>query len=390
MARPVPFELFNPNPVSDFCIIGGGISGLALARELGAAGASVVVVERGTAARGTGYVAAGMLAPLVEARLEERELLRFGHECLRAYPAFVAALESETGMSVDFRTEGTLIVALDRDDTELLRHQYQEQRELGLPVEWLSGYDCRKLEPCLAPGIPGGIFSGGDHQLDNRLLLRALRHACDLLPTVEIVENAGEGRFDEDLLAYRTADAVCSAGHFVIATGAYDDVLRQVEPALAGAVRPVKGQIIRLDQSAMPLLSHAVRTPEMYLAPKSSGMLVLGASSEDRGFDPSITAGELLELLRSAWECVPGIYELPVVETSVGFRPATVDHAPMLGDAGPGRVSLAMGYYRHGILFSPHAARVLADSLLGRGRSEWLDIFSPERFHATASERRIG
>lgn len=389
MVSPAPSGIFNPNPVSDFCIIGGGISGLTLARELGAAGASVVLVERGAAARGTGYVAAGMLAPLVEARLEERELLRFGHECLHAYPAFVSTLEAETGMSVDFRTEGTLIVGLDRDDTELLRHQYEEQRQLGLPVEWLSGYDCRRLEPCLAPGIPGGIFSGGDHQIDNRLLLRALRHACDHMPNVQIVENAGEGMFDENFTTYRAGDMEYAARHFVIATGAHDDVLRQVEPALAGAIRPVKGQIIRLDQSALPLLSHAVRTPEMYLAPKSSGMLVLGASSEDKGFDPSITAGEVLELLRAAWECVPGIYELPVMETSVGFRPATIDHAPMLGDAGTGRISLAMGYYRHGILFSPHAARILADSLLGRGRSEWLDIFSPERFHATASERRI-
>jgi len=376
------------NNVSDFCIIGGGIAGLTLARELGSAGASVTLLERGAAARGASFVSAGMLAPLVEARLEEEALVRFSHECLRRYPEFVAALEAETGTSVDLRTEGTLIVGVDRDDAELLRHMYQEQRQLGLPVEWLSGYDCRQLEPCLAPGIPGGIFSAGDHQLDNRLLLAALQTACARLPNVTIVEGTGEGGFDENFTVYRTECDRYHAGHFVIATGAHGALLRQVQPGLDRAIRPVKGQIMRLDQSAMPLLGHAVRTPEMYLAPKSNGMLVLGASSEDRGFDPSVTAGEILELLRAAWECVPGIYELPIVETNVGFRPATIDHVPMLGGTAVAQVSLAMGYYRHGILFSPYAAQILAASLLGRERSSWLDAFSPERFHETATERR--
>ncbi len=377
--------------VTDFCIIGGGAAGLALARELGRAGASVVLVERGEIARGASFASAGMLAPLVEARLEERQLLRFGNECLRRYPAFVRQLEQETGQSVDLRTEGTLIVGVDRDDAELLRHSYEEQKALGLPVEWLSGHDCRQLEPCLAPSIPGGIFSEHDHQLDNRLLLEVLRSAISLLPNVTLLENAGEGSFQEGLGCYRLASGEeIRAGHTVIATGAYGSVLSSIAPRLALAIRPVKGQIMRLDQSRMPLLGHVIRTPDMYLAPKSSGMVVLGASSEDRGFDPTVTAGEIFELLRAAWECVPGIYELPIIETRVGFRPATIDHMPMLGDSGVGRLSLAMGYYRHGILFSPYASELLATALLGGSRSEWLDIFAPERFNETASERRAG
>lgn len=366
--------------LTDFCIIGGGIAGLALARELGRSGAHVTLVEREEIGRGAGFAAAGMLAPLVEARLEERELLRFSYECLRRYPAFVAELEQEAGMNVDLRTEGTLIVGADRDDAELVRHQYQEQKALGLPVEWLSGYDCRQMEPCLAPGVPGGIFSPQDYQLDNRRLLAALRQSVENLPGVTLLEHAGEGTFGQDHESYRTGAGEIRAGHFVLATGAHGSLLGTFAPHLARAIRPVKGQIMRLDQSALPLLGHVLRTPEMYLAPKSDGTVVLGASSEDRGFDPSVTAGEILELLRSAWECVPGIYELPIVETRVGFRPATIDHMPMLGDSGIERISLAMGYYRHGILFSPYAAGILADALLGRERSEWLDIFAPERF----------
>ena len=376
--------------LSDICIIGGGIAGLTLAHRIARSGATVALVERETLGEGAGYAAAGMLAPLVEAKLEEREVVGFGHEALGFYPGFIASLEEETGLGVDYRNEGTLIVGTDRDEVEQIRHQYEGQRRMGLPVEWLSGYECRRIEPCLAPGIPGGIFSPHDHQLDNRLLLAALVAALRAHPGVTIVDDAGEG---ELLLApgarpsYRVGRGSVEAGEMVIATGADASLLRSIDPALARSMRPVKGQIMRLDQSAMPLLGHVVRTPEMYLAPKSSGMMVLGASSEDRGFDRSITAGEILELLRAAWECAPGIYELPIVETCVGFRPATIDHMPMLGPAGVDHLWLAMGYYRHGVLFSPYAADLLARRLLDGVSSPWLDTFSPERFHEAATER---
>ncbi|MEP7217449.1 MAG: glycine oxidase ThiO [Bacteroidota bacterium] len=373
--------------VADFCIVGGGIAGLTLARSLSASGRTVAVVEREAIGRGAGYAAAGMLAPLVEARVEEREVVGFGYQALLNYPEFVADLEAESGMTVGYRREGTLIVGVDRDDTEAIRHQFREHQELGLPVEWLSGYECRNIEPCLAPGIPGGIFSPRDHQIDNRLLLAALARSLRRRKHVTILEGVGEGAITETAAGagYVAGDLVVEAGHLVLATGAHGELLGSI--GLGGAIRPVKGQIIRLDQSAMPLLDHVVRSPEMYLVPKHDGTVVLGASSEDRGFDPSITAGEILELLRAAWECVPGIYELPIVETRVGFRPATIDHAPMLGGSGVGNISLATGYYRHGILFSPHAAAILAAYLLRGDESEWLTTFSPGRFHATSTER---
>jgi glycine oxidase len=376
--------------VVDICIIGGGVAGLTLARKLAQGGASVAILERAEFGRGASFAAAGMLAPLVEARVEERAVVGFSYEALRYYPSFVEELQGETGLSIDYRSEGTLNVALDRDHAEQLRHQFDEQRELGLPVEWMSGYDCRQLEPCLAPGIPGGIFSPHDHQVDNRLLIDALCGSCMGMARVRMVGYAGEGRFSSDRASFHTSVATVSAGTFVIATGANASLLESIAPELARAIHPVKGQIVRLDQSSMPLVGHVVRTPEVYVAPKSGGMLVVGATSEDRGFDETITAGGLLELLRAAWECLPGIYELPVLETRVGFRPATIDHAPMLGSTGIDRIAMAAGYFRHGILFAPYAAEILAASLLGGERSPWLDSFTPERFHEPHAERGAG
>jgi glycine oxidase len=377
------------NLSSDICIIGGGIAGLCCARSFSRAGASVTLLERDTLGSGASRVAAGMLAPLVEARLEERNVVGFGAEALRFYPDFVEQLQSESDIDVGLRREGTLLIAFDRDEAEMLRHLSEEHQALGLPVEALTGFECRRIEPHLSVNVPAGLFSSQDLQIDNRMLLVALERSCRRKYNVQIVEHAGEGAFDvaDGVDRYRTDRVQVTADRWIIATGASNSVVKQLLPSVARSIRPVKGQILRLDQSASPLLEHVVRSPRMYLVPKPDGRLVLGASSEDRGFDPNITAGEIYRLLRAAWECLPGIYELPIVETSVGFRPATIDHAPLLGDCGIGGISLAMGYYRHGILFSPYAAELLAEEHSGGSRSRWLDTFSPERFDEAISQR---
>lgn len=377
---------------ADYLIVGAGIAGLTLARKLAAGGARVALVDRGSAARGAAFVAAGMLSPLVEARVEERELVAFGYEALRYYPGFVDELQAESRMDLGYRDNGTLIVAVDRDDSEQLRHQFEEQRALGLPVEWRNGFECRRIEPYLAPGVPGGIFSPLDHQLDNRSLLRALYEVCIASAQIELLENAGDGLLEPAGAggwSFQSQQYAVDAPAVVVATGARADLLERVVPGLARVIRPVKGQILRLDQSQGRLLEHTVRTPEVYLVPKTDGTLVVGASSEDRGFDESVTAGETLDRLRSAWECVPGIYELPLVDISVGFRPAARDHAPLLGSCGPDGLSLAMGYYRHGVLLAPYAAEILAARLLRGEGSDWLRSFSPERFHEDYSERAV-
>lgn len=348
------------------------------------------MLERATAGAGAAHVAAGMLAPLVEARLEEREVVGFGRDSLEFWPEFVRSLEAETELSVDYRTEGTLIVGVERDHIAAIRHLHEEQQQLGLPVEPLSGYECRKLEPYLSPAVPEGFFSPRDHQVDNRLLLTALLRSCSVVKGVQILEGCGDAQLErhgerEWRVRADTADIV--ARSVVLATGASLSILSGVAPELVRLVRPVKGQIVRLDQSGMWVLDHVLRTPEMYMAPKSDGTLVLGASSEDRGFDTSITLGPLFELFRAAWECLPAVYELPVIETSVGFRPASIDHAPLLGETEHKGLYLATGYYRHGILFAPLAAELLAQNILEDRNDERITRFSPNRFGNVETER---
>jgi glycine oxidase len=369
---------------SEYCVVGGGIAGLTIARALARSGASVTLVERDTLGKGAGYQAAGMLAPMVEARLQEQGVTGFMLEALEYYRAFAAELEAETGIEIGLSTDGSLLVAVDRDDAEKWRHRYEEYRAMSLPVEWLNGYECREIEPYLAPGIPGGMISRADQQVNNRKLLDALVASCRADDRITIVEREGEGDFvvaGGTAAAYTVGASTVRATRYVAATGARVAWMRSSLPEIARAIRPVKGQVVRLDQSRQPLVSHLVRTPHMYLAPKTDGTLVLGATSEEKGFDSSVTAGEIMELLRHAWECVPGIFELPILETGAEFRPASIDHAPLLGATALDNVDVATGYFRHGVLVAPYAASILVEHRTRGTTSPWLDQFSPARVY---------
>lgn len=377
---------------TDICVVGAGVSGLTIARALGMSGADVTVLERGKAGAGAAHVAAGMLSPLVEARLEEREVVSFGRACLEYWPEFAERIQAEVGESIDYRTEGTLVVGVERDHLSAINHLYSEQRELGLPADRLSGYECRRLEPYLSPNVSEGLFFPLDHQVDNRSLLRSLVRSCrDVHKSVRLLDGQGTARlFREGDGSWRveTDEVSVEASRVVIATGASLGLLHEVAPDMRKLVRPVKGQIARLDQSGMHVLDHVVRTPEVYLVPKSDGSLTVGASSEDRGFDDSITLGPIFELFRAAWECLPALYELPVVETNVGFRPASIDHAPLLGPTRLDGLYLATGYYRHGVLFAPLAAELLAQTILTDTIDERIRDFSPNRFDSVDAERQ--
>lgn len=366
----------------DFVVIGAGIAGLTIARALRRRGATVSIVERRKAGHGATWAAAGMLAPLIEARIEDRPIAEFGHCALDYYPAFLESVHDEVGVDMGYSDLGTLYVAVDRDHLSLLRHAFAEQQALGLPVEWRSGHAVRELEPYLAPGIPGGIYSTHDRQVNNRALVEALIETLRRSDVI-IHELAVEPRIEQRAEGIRVEWGATTllAGHAVFAPGADGSVLRQLDADLAAALRPVKGQVLRLDQSRFPVIQHVVRTPDVYLVPKSDGTIVVGASIEDKGFDESVTVGEVYELLRSARECVPALLELPLIEMRAGFRPATRDHLPMLGTTDTRSFSLAAGYYRHGILFAPLAAEILADNLVSTRSSHWLDVFSPLRFH---------
>ena len=363
----------------DVAVVGGGIIGLAVAEELCARGRSVVVLDDGDRAGISTHAAAGMLAPAAEADVELPglcELRRFSHSL---YPEFVARVERRSGIECGFRQDGTLLVALDRDHAAEVERMRDIMGSQGFATRPLAPAEVLELEPALSPRVVGGVLLPQDYNVDQRRLLQALRLAVEAErgtvirdARVERITAAGsvEGRRGPE-----GASFALTAAHVVVACGSWTNVGLE-SPCASLPLRPVKGQVLRLQ--APGLLRRVVRIPEVYLVPHWDGDLVVGATVEEQGFDPRPTAGAVFDLLRYAWRAIPGIYDLPLKEVSVGFRPCTRDHRPLIGRV-EGRVFVAAGHYRNGILQAPGTARLLAALLCGEPAPPLLQHFDPER-----------
>jgi glycine oxidase len=362
-------------------VVGGGVIGLGIAWRAARSGLSVTVVDR-SGGRGASWAAAGMLAPVTEVHYGERPLLGLNLAAAARWPGFAAEVEDATGRPVGYRPAGTLAVARDTDDNAALEDLYRFQLRCGLQVERLRSRECRQLEPGLAPGIRGGVFAPGDHQVDNRALVEALLVACQRadvrLVEGRVAELAVEG---DRVTGVVLADGErLAAGAAVLAAGCWSGGLGGVAAEVV-PVRPVKGQLLYLRGPAdQPLCHRNVRGLEVYVVPRGDGRVVVGATVEEQGFDTRVTAGAVADLLRAALELLPDVAELELAETVVGLRPGSPDNAPMLGPAGPEGLVVATGHYRNGILLTPVTADAIAE-LLATGRvPELVAPFTPGRF----------
>ncbi len=382
----------DATPSFDVAVIGGGVIGLAVAWRAAQRGLRVCVLERGPLGGGASHAAAGMLAPVTEADVRERALLELGLRSARLWPAFAAELGEASGTGADgigYRRCGALVVARDADEAQALERELGFRRELGLPVRRLRPSQARRLEPALAPTVRLALEAPDDHAADPRALVAALgeaaRRAGVVLRTGTEVERlrVSAGRATGAQLA---GGAGVRARTIVIAAGAWSATLPGLPPEARVPVRPVKGQILRLRDPAGPgLIERIVRFEGGYLVPRRDGRYVLGATVEERGFDTTVTAGGLYELLRDAGDLVPGIHELVVEETAAGLRPGTPDNAPVLGRAADVEgLVWATGHHRNGILLAPVTADLLAGALADG--TELPAAFAPDRFARARQE----
>lgn len=379
--------------VCDVLVVGGGVIGLVTAWRAAQRGLRTVVADPAPGG-GAALVAAGMLAAVTELHHGEQRLLALNLASARRYPAFTAELEEASGQDTGYRACGTLAVALDADDRAHLRELHALQQRSGLDSQWLTGRECRRLEPMLAPGVSGGLRVDGDHQTDPRRLAKALLTACERAGVR--FHRAEAVRLDvtgERATGARLADGTrIAAGATVLAAGSHSGRLAGVPEHVLPPVRPVKGQILRLRVPGpyAPFLSRTVRAVvrggPVYLVPRENGELVVGATTEELGWDTTVTAGGVYELLRDAHELVPGITELPLVETRAGLRPGSPDNAPLLGPTELPGLLTATGHHRNGILLTPLTGEVMAEVLTTGRLPETALPFSPRRFSNALQE----
>ncbi|MGH8859854.1 MAG: glycine oxidase ThiO [Jatrophihabitantaceae bacterium] len=358
----------------DVVVIGAGAIGTACAWRCAQRGLSVALVDPDPA-RGAWHTAAGMLAPITELHYTESALLRLNLAAMSRYPAYVAELSGASGLPTGYRECGTVEVAWDGADLRALRELHEFGATLGLSSRMLTGRELRELEPALAPGLPGGLLAEFDHQVDPRLLHAAQLRAALVLGVALHAQSArldGRGVVLDDGTRLSAATVVLAAGAW---TGQLDAV----------PVRPVKGQSLRLRLPGAPRLSRVVRatvkgTP-VYVVPRPDGQLVVGASSEEAGFDTSPRAGAVYELLRDSQSVVPELGEAELEEVCTGLRPGSADNAPLIGQLRTG-VIVASGHYRNGILLSPLTADAVADLITAGTVPDVVAPFAPSRLVA--------
>lgn len=366
----------------DVVVVGGGVIGLATAWQTARRGLSVAVVDDARLARAS-WAGAGMLAPVSEVSYGEEALLSLSLRSAEMYPTFVAELEEVSGVACGYRQCGSLLVAVDNDDHAVLSELFEFQQRLGLSSRRVDRRTARELEPSLHPGIRSALLVEGDHQIDNRCLLDALGEACRRCgvrierATASVAVTAGRA-----VGVRLSTGGRIAAGSVVVAGGCWSASIDGLPIGARPAVRPVKGQILRLQcDPGRPPISRTVRAlvhgSRVYMVPRVSGEIVVGATVEDCGFDASVTAGGVADLLRDGRAVVPEIAECQLVECWAGLRPGSAGNAPTIGQTALDGLVMATGHHRNGILLTPVTSAGLAELLYDGTTPPELVPFAP-------------
>ncbi|MBM3667848.1 MAG: glycine oxidase ThiO [Actinobacteria bacterium] len=383
----------------DVLIAGGGVIGLACAWRALQRGLSVCVLERDRAGSGASDVAAGMLAPVGEASWGEEGLIGLNLAAHRLWPEFAAELEAESGVDPGFWQVGALHVALDRDETEELQRRHRLHREHGLDSEWLDAAACRELEPGLAPSVAAGVLAPHEAVADPRSLCAALLAAvAERGGVVDEGSEVASAEFDRGVTVRTSGERELRGGTLLLATGSDAGRTPWLEPAERPPVRPVKGEIVTLRERrrARPedfagagpdrrerVCSRIVVGDRLYIVPRPDGRLLIGATVEELGFDTTVTAGGVHELLREGYRTLPDIAEMELVEVRAGLRPGTPDNSPLIGQGAREGLMIATGHYRNGVLQAPATAAAVAALLVGEEPPFETEPFRPDRHRAS-------
>lgn len=363
-------------------VVGGGCIGLGVAGAL-AADHDVRLLEKNSLGSGASRAAAGMIAPVMEAEYGEDELLELCLSSQELYPDFVEELEEETGVEVDFRREGTLGLAFDQPGVAELQRKVEFLREKGFEVEELDAEALRKVEPRISSYVVQGVRVPSERQVDNRRLVDALAERCrhrevklhEHEPMEELIYDGNR------VSRVRTSDGTYGTDYVMICAGAHSSRIGGLREADRMPVRPVKGEALSVRLDDPPEVEHVLRTSDVYCVPKSDGRLVVGGTMREEGFEETVTAGAVLDLLHEAYEVLPFVYEKELLETWAGLRPASRDSLPILGPSSvTENLGFATGHYRNGILLTPVTIQLVSDWFESNDPSREMQPFLPSRF----------
>lgn len=373
-------------------IVGAGVAGLGIGWRLAKAGAKVKVLERAQAGRGATTASGGMIAAAAELGHAETPETAFARRANELWPGFVADVEAQSGVSVDYRKNGSLMAAL---KSEHRGHSHGGEHPTasggqpnphaqGADIAMLTAEEARAMEPMLTEDVAGALWAPHEATIDTHTLVRALVTAFvkaggKLLinETAVLIETEG-GR----AVGVRTPFALHRADACVIAAGAWTSGVEGLPSGALPPVIPIKGEIVVLTPPAGAALpKHVVWGNEIYIVPRADRLLV-GATVERAGFDTSKSPEAYRWLLHQSTGLMPALEGWEVAEHWAGLRPATPDGLPVLGATAVDGLYVASGQYRNGILFAPAVAEVMSRLILERANA--FPAFDPRRFDGSA------
>ncbi|HEV8635978.1 MAG TPA: glycine oxidase ThiO [Chloroflexota bacterium] len=367
-------------------VVGGGIIGLLIARELRSAGRSVALLDRDRPGREASWASAGIVgarAPWAHSATGRLQTLS-----AELWPRLAQELRDETGMDVEYRQTGALHPALSDDQAERMRFETAAARRAGLAFEFVEGTALREAEPALGPAVVAAQLGPGGN-VENRRAVRALELACRRAgveirsgaPVLEVTSRDGKAS------GVRTLDGEeQGADVVVLAAGSWSGQVRGVDPPVP--VVPQRGQILALRSGDVFLRRTVLKEADPYLVPRADGRIVVGATREFVGYDRRLTAGGIAWLLGSAIELVPAFAGAEIVEMWTGFRPVSADGLPIVGASAIEGLYYATGHGPSGVGPAPGTAALLAALVLGREPPIPPEAFSPLRFGALQAQRR--
>jgi glycine oxidase len=370
----------------DVAIGGGGLIGGSIALELARSGLRVGLFDRQEPGKEASWASAGILSPAPESPAMIG-LVPLGKASMALYPDFVALVEELSGVSVGYRTKGTLEVLTSRHARAELNTIIALHHGLGLAAEPLSPANARELEPALREDVEAAVLRPDEASVDNRLLTEAVL-ASARKSGAEIFAGSGADSLwleGSTCKGFITRGEKISAKHTVIAAGCFSAQIQGVE--LYAPVRPAKGQMISL-VCAEARIERVLWGDEIYLVPRNDGRVLAGATVEYSGFDKTITAGGQRKLFSAAISMVPAFEHARVEETWAGLRPDSPDHLPILGPADVQGLVIATGHFRSGVLLTPITAKLVREWITRGSTSMDIERYSPLRFATTEKQNR--
>tara|TARA_B100001123_G_scaffold450778_1_gene623660 strand:+ start:44286 stop:45401 length:1116 start_codon:yes stop_codon:yes gene_type:complete len=360
-------------------VVGAGVVGCAIAHELARRGARVHVIERREIGQGATRASAGVLAPYLEAH-RGGPLVDLCVRSLSLYDEFVARVVEDSGSTIQYVRNGTLEIATNEAYAGRLKDMAQSFAELGIAMEFFDSETLRLVEPQLTNDVKGGLLVAshgyvGANELTNALRRAAVAHgvkfSTSTAATKIIHHRNGIG------IRVGTETVVCD--RLILAAGSWSGQI-ELEGVDALPVRPIRGQLLRLDWPTTAL-NRTIWSEDCYLVPWNDGSVLVGATSEDVGFDERATVAGLQKLVEVAKSIVPGAGEAWLKEVRVGLRPTTPDGLPVIGLSKrlPGLI-YASGHYRNGVLLAPLTASIVADLAAGDTSNDVATLTNPSRF----------